>query len=58
MTHAAWRDSARPRRLSVPERMARERDGRLAEIVTREQARLKQFIRRRVADPRDAEDIL
>jgi len=58
MTHAAWRDSARPRRLSVPERMARERDGRLAEIVAREQARLEHFIRRRVADPRDAEDIL
>jgi RNA polymerase sigma factor (sigma-70 family) len=58
MTHAAWRDSARPRRLSVPERMARERDGRLAEIVAREQARLEHFIRRRVADPRDAEDVL
>ena len=38
--------------------MARERDGRLAEIVAREQTRLKHFIRRRVADPRDAEDIL
>jgi len=58
MTYAAWRGRARPRRLSVPERMARERDGRLAEIVAREQTRLKHFIRRRVADPRDAEDIL
>jgi RNA polymerase sigma factor (sigma-70 family) len=38
--------------------MARERDGRLAEIVTREQARLRHFIRRRVADPGDADDIL
>jgi RNA polymerase sigma factor (sigma-70 family) len=37
--------------------MAREED-RLAEVVTREQSRLRSFIRRRVPDPRDAEDIL
>ncbi len=35
-----------------------EQDQRIAEAVTREQSRLRQFIRRRVADPGDAEDIL
>ena len=40
------------------ERMALEKDERLSEVVTREQSRLLAFIRRRVADPRDAEDIL
>ena len=33
-------------------------DEQLAEIVNRERARLRSFIRRRVRDPRDAEDIL
>ena len=40
------------------ERMPNEQDQRIAEVVEREQSRLKQFIRRRVPDPRDAEDIL
>jgi RNA polymerase sigma factor (sigma-70 family) len=40
------------------ERMDFEEDQRLAEVVEREQSRLKQFIRRRVGDPRDAEDVL
>ena len=40
------------------ERMALEQDQRIAEVLTREQARLRNFIRRRVPDPRDAEDIL
>jgi RNA polymerase sigma factor (sigma-70 family) len=40
------------------ERMALEQDQRLSEVVKREQSRLRNFIRRRVADPRDAEDIL
>ena len=40
------------------ERMAREQDRRIAEVVKREQSRLLNFIRRRVPDPRDAEDIL
>jgi len=31
---------------------------RISEVVTREQSRLGRFIRRRVPDPRDAEDIL
>jgi len=33
-------------------------DQRIADVVTRERTRLWRFIRRRVADPRDAEDIL
>jgi RNA polymerase sigma factor (sigma-70 family) len=41
-----------------PERMAPEQDRRISEVVEREQSRLRDFIRRRVADPRDAEDIL
>jgi RNA polymerase sigma factor (sigma-70 family) len=40
------------------EPMAREQDQRIAEVVEREQSRLRHFIRRRVPDPRDAEDIL
>ena len=38
--------------------MALEQDERISEVVTREQSRLRNFIRRRVPDPRDAEDIL
>ena len=38
--------------------MALEQDRRISEVVTREQSRLRNFIRRRVPDPRDAEDIL
>ena len=33
-------------------------DDQLADVVERERPRLRSFIRRRVADPRDAEDIL
>src|SRR5712692_10500256 len=40
------------------ERMTLEQDQRIAEVVKREQSRLRHFIRRRVPDPRDAEDIL
>lgn len=40
------------------ERMAPEQDRRISEAVERERSRLRGFIRRRVADPRDAEDIL
>jgi RNA polymerase sigma factor (sigma-70 family) len=40
------------------ERMALEEDRRIAEVVQREQSRLRNFIRRRVPDARDAEDIL
>src|SRR5258708_1869147 len=38
--------------------MALEQDQRISEVVEREQSRLLNFIRRRVPDPRDAEDIL
>ena len=38
--------------------MALEQDQRISEVVTREQSRLRNFIRRRVPDPRDADDIL
>jgi RNA polymerase sigma factor (sigma-70 family) len=40
------------------ERMTREQDLRISEVVRRETSRLRNFIRRRVADPGDAEDIL
>ena len=40
------------------ELMALEQDQRISEVVKREQARLRRFIRRRVPDARDAEDIL
>jgi RNA polymerase sigma factor (sigma-70 family) len=38
--------------------MPLEQDQRISDAVKREQARLRNFIRRRVPDPRDAEDIL
>jgi len=38
--------------------MANEQDQRISEAVVREQDRLRNFIRRRVPDRRDAEDIL
>src|SRR4249920_253332 len=38
--------------------MSLEQDQRIADVVKREQSRLRNFIRRRVPDPRDAEDIL
>jgi RNA polymerase sigma factor (sigma-70 family) len=40
------------------ERMALEQDQRISEVIKRERARLRNFIRRRVPDSRDAEDIL
>ena len=38
--------------------MALEQDQRISEVVEREQSRLRNFIRRRVPNPHDAEDIL
>jgi RNA polymerase sigma factor (sigma-70 family) len=38
--------------------MALDEDRRISEVVTREQPRLRNFIRRRVPDPDDAEDVL
>jgi RNA polymerase sigma factor (sigma-70 family) len=40
------------------ERMALEQDQQIADVVERERSRLRGFIRGRVADPGDAEDIL
>src|SRR5256884_3525510 len=40
------------------EPMALEQDQRISEVVKRERSRLLNFIRRRVPDPGDAEDIL
>jgi RNA polymerase sigma factor (sigma-70 family) len=40
------------------ERMALEQDQRISQVVERERSRLGNFIRRRVPDPGDAEDIL
>src|SRR5215467_105906 len=40
------------------EPMTGEQDQRIAEVVTRERSRLRNFIRRRVPDPADADDIL
>jgi RNA polymerase sigma factor (sigma-70 family) len=41
-----------------PERTPTALQDQLAEVVDRERPRLRSFIRRRVSDPRDAEDIL
>ena len=38
--------------------MAREQDQRITEVVQRERSRLRNFIRRRVPDPAEAEDVL
>src|SRR3984893_870820 len=38
--------------------MALEPDHLISDVVKREQSRLRNFIRRRVPDPRDAEDIV
>ena len=40
------------------ERMVTEQDQRISEVVRREQSRLRNFIRRHVPDPGDAEDVL
>ncbi len=38
--------------------MVQQKEERISEVVEQEQSRLRNFIRRRVPDPRDAEDIL
>jgi RNA polymerase sigma factor (sigma-70 family) len=50
-------DAASPKYMAL-ERMAIEQDRRISEVVKRESSRLRNFIRRRVPDPGDAEDIL
>ena len=39
-------------------RMADDQDQRISDAVTREESRLRHFIRRRVRDPSDAEDVM
>ena len=39
-------------------RMSDDRDRRIYDVVTREESRLRRFIRRRVRDPSDAEDVM
>jgi RNA polymerase sigma factor (sigma-70 family) len=46
------------KRVANVERMAFEQDQRISEVVKQEGSRLLNFIRRRVRDPVDAEDIL
>src|SRR5664279_3581994 len=40
------------------EQMSLEQDWQITDVVKQEQSRLRNFIRRRVPDPRDAEDVL
>ncbi len=42
----------------ITEQMSLEQDQRISDVVKRDGSRLRNFIRRRVADPLDAEDIL
>jgi RNA polymerase sigma factor (sigma-70 family) len=58
LADAAGRGRSGARQRTGLDMMARERDQRIADVITRERSRLWHFIRRRVADPRDAEDIL
>ncbi len=41
-----------------PMAIVEDQDRRISEVVEREQSRLRRFIRRRVPDPRDVDDIL
>ena len=50
-------EAASPQHLAV-QRMALEQDQLISEVVKRERSRLLNFIRRRVPEPGDAEDIL
>ena len=50
-------EAASPKYMVI-ERMALEQDQRISEVVKRERSRLLNFIRRRVPDPADAEDVL
>jgi RNA polymerase sigma factor (sigma-70 family) len=43
---------------AVPMAQRQAQDRRISDVVEREQSRLRRFIRRRVPDPRDVEDIL
>jgi len=50
-------EAASPNYIAL-ERMALEQDQHISDVVKREQSRLRNFIRRRVPDPLDAEDVL
>jgi RNA polymerase sigma factor (sigma-70 family) len=54
------KDVASPARTRAQrtEQLSLEQDQRISDVVERDQPRLRNFIRRRVPDPRDAEDIL
>jgi RNA polymerase sigma factor (sigma-70 family) len=60
--HNRMSEAASPKYLALErmarEQIAREQDRRISEVVTRERSRLLNFIRRRVPDPIDAEDVL
>jgi RNA polymerase sigma factor (sigma-70 family) len=59
MTEAAsFGPGLEPRLERAFEQMAREQDQRISDVVKQERSRLLNFIRRRVDDPGDAEDIL
>jgi RNA polymerase sigma factor (sigma-70 family) len=58
ISHALIRLQPQVKDAASLERMTLDRDQRISEVVEREQSRLRNFIRRRVPDPRDAEDIL
>src|SRR5215831_11660346 len=55
--HGWMNEATRPNSMAV-ERMVIEQDQRITEVVKRERSRLLNFIRRRVPDPGDAEDVL
>lgn len=57
-SQALSRDLARKLAREMSIQMVEEQDQRISETVAREQARLRNFIRRRVPDGVDAEDIL
>lgn len=44
--------------IAILNRMAIDQDQRISEAVSRDSGKLRNFIRRRVPDPRDAEDVL
>src|SRR6202521_2925826 len=44
-------------KMLTPEKVTLDQNRRISETITREQARLRQFIRKHVPDPGDAEDI-
>ena len=57
MSEAASPEYLKIERMAL-EQMAREEDQHISEVVKRERPRLLSFIRRRVPDPGDAEDVL